>query len=633
MKSICVNLHDTPSELHEGLKILSGLVPLSFKSIGGKQFAVEFIRGNEGPVIVKGETGFVVHYKSLNQAYRAVGLMVAALCKDGKISPVKEKQRFDSLNMMLDVSRNAVMTVEALKEYLARLALMGLNSFMLYNETAYEVAGEPYFGYNLGAYSKKELMELDRYAATLGIEMFPCIQTLAHLKRILQYQVYKKVKDTETVLLVDEPETYALIEKMIKAAVAPFKSNKVHIGMDEAWDLGLGSYLKQNGYRSPHELIARHFPKVRAMLKKMGLRPIMWGDMYFRPLSKTGDYRDPAIKSLPPNLKKQVPQEIQLVDWDYYTFDKERYREHLRLHQSLNPDTSMAPGVQTWGRFWSNYPYAKATIVPALEVSLEEGVRDIIMTAWGDDGNECDHFSAMPMLQYYADFAFNGQFSETRLADNLMGSCGVLYKEWSAAGRIDTPPKFTNLNGNPSKHLLWEDPVYGITQADLNGISLNNYYQGIYNELATSLKRNAKGFNSRLLLPAQLCRVLSVKADFPSRLKKAYQKKDKKKLKELINRDLPFIRREVEKLYRVHKESWSRNYKIQGWNILEQRYGGLILRIESVMERLSAYLSRDIESLPELEGKTLRLLPDNQKGRLAEHWYQACYGNNPCPIN
>ena len=57
---------------------------------------------------------------------------------------------FDSLGVMLDCSRNAVMTVDELKRYITVLNKMGYNQFQLYTENTYEIEGEPYFGYHRG---------------------------------------------------------------------------------------------------------------------------------------------------------------------------------------------------------------------------------------------------------------------------------------------------------------------------------------------------------------------------------------------------------------------------------------------------------------------------------------------------
>ena len=78
-----------------------------------------------------------------------------------------------TLGVMLDVSRNAVMNMDNLKEFLKVLKKMGYNCMFLYAEDTYEVDGEPYFGYMRGKYSKAELKEMDEYASSLGIEIIP----------------------------------------------------------------------------------------------------------------------------------------------------------------------------------------------------------------------------------------------------------------------------------------------------------------------------------------------------------------------------------------------------------------------------------------------------------------------------
>lgn len=86
---------------------------------------------------------------------------------------------------MLDMSRNAVVKVEKLKEYIDYTAMMGLNTVTLYLENLYEMPDYPYFGYMCGRYTKEELKAIDDYAYKYGIEVYPVIQTLEHLERYL----------------------------------------------------------------------------------------------------------------------------------------------------------------------------------------------------------------------------------------------------------------------------------------------------------------------------------------------------------------------------------------------------------------------------------------------------------------
>lgn len=115
---------------------------------------------------------------------------------------------FNTLGVMLDCSRNAVMSVEALKEYMLLLKKMGYNQIQLYTEDTYEVDGEEFFGYHRGRYTQKELKELDDYAYEHGIELVPCIQTLAHFTAALRWNRYGALMERDDILLVDDEKTY-----------------------------------------------------------------------------------------------------------------------------------------------------------------------------------------------------------------------------------------------------------------------------------------------------------------------------------------------------------------------------------------------------------------------------------------
>ena len=109
-----------------------------------------------------------------------------------------------------------------------------------------------------GSNSYEELKELDDYAYMLGIEMMPCIQTLSHLAKVFRWRTFSNLKDTLNTLMCGEDEVDKFIEAMIVSATKPFRSNMIHIGMDETGDLGTGNYLRENGYTSPTELMKMH---------------------------------------------------------------------------------------------------------------------------------------------------------------------------------------------------------------------------------------------------------------------------------------------------------------------------------------------------------------------------------------
>lgn len=163
-----------------------------------------------------------------------------------------------NFGVMLDMSRNAVMKPSEIKKYVTLLKSFGYNMVQLYTEDTYEVENEPYFGYMRGRYTTEELKDIVDYCNSIGMEIIPCIQTLAHLTQIFRWQEYSTINDTADILLTDEERTYDLIENMFKSLRKSFTSEYVHIGMDEAHMLGLGKYLDKHGYQNRLEVLSKH---------------------------------------------------------------------------------------------------------------------------------------------------------------------------------------------------------------------------------------------------------------------------------------------------------------------------------------------------------------------------------------
>src|SRR5699024_4059971 len=145
------------------------------------------------------------------------GLLVVRLAEWNNIISIVETTQLQAVVSVVDIARNAVMSETAFKSIIHRLAIMRINAAMLYMEDTYEVKGEAYFGYMRGRYSQQELKQYDDYANQLGIELIPCIQTLAHLEEFLKWDAAFKYKDTRGALLLESEPTYDLLERMISS--------------------------------------------------------------------------------------------------------------------------------------------------------------------------------------------------------------------------------------------------------------------------------------------------------------------------------------------------------------------------------------------------------------------------------
>ena len=218
------------------------------------------------------------------------------------------RKKFETIGLMIDLSRNAVMSMESWRTFIPIISKMGYNAIFLYTEDTYEVEGEPFFGYMRGRYSIEEMKELDALGAEWGVEMIPCIQTLGHLSQIFRWGVYQN--DTDYTLLVGSERTYELIDRMFKTLSECFRTRRIHIGMDEAPDIGRGAYMDKHGYRAPNEIMREHLLKVKEIGDKYGYEMLMWSDMFFRPWNNHEYY----------TTKVEIPKE---------------YRERLKLDKKV----------------------------------------------------------------------------------------------------------------------------------------------------------------------------------------------------------------------------------------------------------------------------------------------------------
>jgi len=586
---------ETPAELYPLLETLSENYPVR-EGRGGRRLT--WVRTAEPGALNVTLTadGGVIEYGSPAGAARGLGLALAG--RSGR-----EKLEFKTLGIMLDVSRNAVMTVDHFKAWLRQLALMGYNLAMLYTEDTYQLPDEPYFGYMRGPYTMAELKEIDAYARRLGIELVACIQTLGHLEQMLQWNAYAKVKDTANVLLVDEPGTYRLVDKMLAFWSEALTSRRIHIGMDETHDLGRGRFMDQYGYQRGFDIFNRHLGQVTALCERHGLNPMIWSDMYFRMGNPNLDYYD-RKSTIPDDVKAKIPAGVDLVYWDYYHRDEEFYLEWIKRHRELNKEPLMASGIWTWSKFWCDYEQSQATVIPCLAACRKCKLSEVLFTLWGDDGAYCEFDSALAGLCWAAELAYGNDGDDEATAASYRAVCGGDYRAVQVAGRLDSSAP-DSLNTNCAG-LLWDDPLmakflreqekkYG---ADYLA-KLIEYYQTVVDDLKPVAGKKADGADLNFALRTAV--LTANKLKLRRKLVHAYAVRDRKALEELAARDVAGVIGDLRRFAEAFRTQWLRRNKPFGLDVIQVRIGGQIARWEELGVRLEELLSGKVTSIPELE--------------------------------
>lgn len=506
---------------------------------------------------------------------------------------------------MLDCSRNGVLKVNKVKEYIDILSKFGYNALELYTEDTFEIEGEPYFGFMRGGYTKKELKELDLYASSKGIELIPCVQTLAHLNCVFKWYVYNDINDTKDILLIDEEKTYILIEKIIATARECFSSKKIHIGMDEAESVGLGKYLQKHGPHNRYELLNRHLQKVIDIAKKYDFEPCMWSDMFFKMAS--GGYYLNDYENIPKEITSSIPTGVNLVYWNYY-YDKDvLYSKMLKTHKKIDENCWFAGATWSWNSFAPYNNWSMKHLACSLNACKKTGVKNILICVWGDDGQECSHFSVLSSL-YYAIRVYQGEKNISKIKNEFHNITG---ENFNAFLDLDLP----NCIGKNAK----EKRPFGPSKYGFYSDILNGFYDlytpdgsgELYKKYAVRLRKhakNSKNYGYLFNTISTLCDFLSIKFELGKRLRKAYKDGDLSQL-EIIYKDIKKAEIKLNKFESAFKKSWDENYHPQGYDVQDLRIGALKQRLKTARERVREYLDKKVNSIPELESKNVRLVP------------------------
>ena len=594
-----------PAHWQEALDALSDDLLFSLSHTG---IPVTAQKGDHLGVVSDG-TSVTVTWEEPVQFYRALSLIPQPLAP----CDIREKANFQTSGIMFDCSRNAVLKPEALRNFLRKMALMGLNLGMMYTEDTYEVPEQPYFGYKRGRYTYDELKALDDYANMLGIELCPCIQTLGHLDRVMRWPAYHHVRENEAVIEPDREETYVILEQMIRAACAPYRSKKVHLGMDEAYGMGLGAHLYRHGYENPQHIMGRHLKRLLDITDKLGLEPMMWSDMYFQ-IDGMHYHSEPDPS---PAAIAAVDPRITLIYWDYYQSRVEMYDDALRKHALFPVPTVFAGGIWTWIGPAPSYPTTIPNTIAALASCKKAGVPLVFATCWGDDGQECNLTAALLGMQLYGEMTYKEAYDQENLYARFRRCCHADPEAFLALSELNSVPGMTSYPNDPTnacKIYLYQDPLVQIFEKDMEGFQAVEHYAALVHKYAKYAQENPE-YAAFFDFYTALAHALSLKCRWHQEAANVVRSGDREKAAVLAE-DMPATIEAVEALRHVWRSLWESTNKPYGFEVIDFRMGGICARLSTAAQRMAAFARGEIDDIPELSSETLifKRRPDNSVG-------------------
>lgn len=576
-------------ELMAAVSLLKDDLAIEFVAKG---LAVSYVQIDETKIkVLETKEGLEIHANDRPHFIQALSL-ISLRHSQGKALAFEQNYSFKRNGIMIDNSRNAVMTVEATKGIMRKLALMGHSWCMLYLEDVYEITDEPYFGALRGRYSKEELKELDRFAVQLGIELFPAIQTLAHLNQFVFWEhEAAKYLDIDDILNVNRPETKVLLEKMLRNLTECFTSKRIHLGMDEAYNLGRGSYLDEVGLEEKTSIMLKHLDFLVDVCQEQELLPIIWDDMFFSHYSKISDDQ----------VGYQIPAGVGLMYWDYYHNTVEYYTDRIEERQQIADEVLFAGGAWRWSGFTPHHQKTLLTTKPALATAKAKGVKQVIATAWGDDGSETPFYVIMFGLVLYAYLDAHESYDETEFNVWLKHYTDQSLEEWLIQGELDLLPELDvveYIDVTPSKYFLYQDLLLPTFMSYIEDLDID--YGAHMTRLTKYFAELETGYSEMNQFYSKYAETLALKWDLPLLIWKAYHDNDRKVLESIVKDKLPALKILLIDLLEARRLVWLQESKAFGLEVLDYRFGAMIIRVDIVAQRLQAYLAGDIEVIEEL---------------------------------
>ena len=588
------------SSLTEGVARLSSLLGFEI----GEGIEVTALEGARRGVSYK-DGKATVYYDKKSYFFRALGLLIENAKKSDSFD-ITEDGFFENLGVMIDTSRCGVPTVDAYKRMLDYLAVMGYDNMLIYIEDTVELASRPYFGYMRGRYTKDELRAIDDYAYSYGIEVIPCIECYGHMEKYLMWPESLPIADTAHVLLAREEKTFEFVDELISTVSSCVRSKRIHIGMDEAWDMGLGAFLDKHGYVPPFDIFNEYMERLIQITDKYGLKPMMWSDMYFRIASgnKYGYYEDYTV--IPDDVKAKIPKNVEQVFWHY----GEKYHcddYMLEKHVALGNKVIYCGGTWSWIGHFPEHNYTYDNTEFGLRACRKHGVRDAMTTIWSNDNAESDLFADLFGLSFTAELVYDENADKEKQKARFEACTGADYDAFYAMSLYHNKFEDGEVYDRYSKRFLgkplfWQDIMEGLYDTHLFERPMSGHYRAC----TERMKKYLGGKWDYLVDYAyRVFDYLATKTEIAENLVPAYKGGNVAELRRISSELLPLLKEKTVALHKSHKAAWFKNNKIVGWQNLDIRYGGVAARCDTAIELIDLYLDGKADSIEELEVERL----------------------------
>ena len=282
--------------------------------------------------------------------------------------------------VMLDVSRDKVPTMDTLYALIDRLASWKVNQVQLYMEHTFAYHDHEDVWHTASPFTPDEVRALDSFCRERHVELVPNQNCLGHMERWLAHDRYRPLAMTPegftddfgrrrepTTIEPTNPGSIDLVRGLLHELLANFTSRRIHVGLDEPWELGaerIDDYIAWTR-------------TVSALPELDGYEVLVWGDI----LAGRGE------------LIRALPDTVTVCEWgydDWYPFD-----ERAAAFAAARRRFWVCPGTSSWLTILGRVTNMRDNCANAMDAALSHGASGFLNTDWGDFG----HLQYLPISE------------------------------------------------------------------------------------------------------------------------------------------------------------------------------------------------------------------------------------------
>lgn len=429
----------------------------------------------------------------------------------------------------LDVSRGAVPRFSILEKLCIRLVLLKFNAVSLYIEDTVAPPSDSQSNFKKSMLFPWEIEKLGRVLQRLGIGFFPSMQTLCHLRNWLQRPGNQNHSSrmSEDCIDAENSEAKEAIRKYVSSVSAYFPSDLLNIGMDECAALD-----------SP-ELYSSYFQETARYFLDQGKKVAVWGDMFLH-------YRE---------LIRTIPRDVLVFNWDYFSESEEDFSKNVEPFKKHHIPQVLCPATWSWAKMIPSPARAYRNIEAAYKSAKRNHLEGVLLTSWGDDGNEYLLEGIELCLFFTGNLLWSGKNPEPA---SFTSWCGGpkgddLFRIYTFLTKIDQPLPYTH------RYYLWEDPLFAPYSGEQDPAVIVSRFRKFH---AYLVKRNH--FTGRigkyLNYVSDLCAFIADKVDFSHTFSELLEQENVAEVERSANR----LIRALEMLKSAYGRLWLGEYKPEG---------------------------------------------------------------------